>query len=279
MREGHFTIGGVTLGVAPYLITEAPKGFPSSPGIRTGSMPRPHQDGAYGGHGWAAAAQLELAGKIVGATSWSDLEAKATALIAACWVNESADLVVDTEARLRVMGVRSVGDAPIEIVESNSYTSADWRVTWEALDPRLYSGTIHSGVTALPLIAGGVAFPMAAPISFGDPAGGGSIVVVTTGSAPAPWSARIDGPISQPSITHQELGRTLTFDITLLAGEYLLIDSADRTVLLNGTASRYSTLRRPDWFDLYPGPALNTIRFNGTTGAGTLTFTWQDAWW
>jgi phage-related protein len=81
-----------------------------------------------------------------------------------------------------------------------------------------------------------------------------------------------------PSITHQELGLTLAFNITIAAGDYLLVDSNARTVLLNGTASRYSTLVQPNWFDLSPLTS-NTIRFNGASGAGTMTFSYRNAWW
>jgi hypothetical protein len=81
-----------------------------------------------------------------------------------------------------------------------------------------------------------------------------------------------------PSITHQEQGLTLLFNITLAAGDFLVVDSGARSVLLGGTASRYSTLAQPNWFDLSPLTS-NTIRFNAASGAGTLTFSYRNAWW
>lgn len=277
MREATWAIGSVTLGALPYPVTEPPKGWPDGPPIRTRTTPKPLRHGAYGDVGWADAAPLELAGRIIGATSWADLNAKRDALIAAAWLSSLATVTVTLEGGVqRTMRVRSEGNAPVEVVEGNSYTDAHWRVQWQALDPRMYGLAVKSSIVSLPGGAGGMTFPLTFDLVFGA-AAGGTAFVTNAGSAPAPWTARFDGPLTNPSVTYQEAGLTLSFTITLAAGEFLLVDSSSRTVLLNGTASRYSTLAQPNWWDLPPGSS--TIRFNAASGSGTMTFSFFDAWW
>lgn len=278
MREATYAINGVTLGTLPYVITDPPRGFPSGPPIRARITPRPLQHGAYGDIGWADAMPLELSGRIIGAGSWSALNGLGSTLVEACWTGQLATLVITGDGVSRQMTVRSMGTSPVEIVEGNSYTDATWRVQWQALDPRQYDTALTSTVVNLPLTSGGWVFPWTFDWTFGGGSAGGVVFATNSGSAPAPWTARFDGPLVNPAITHQELGLTLLFNITLAAGEFLIIDSNSRTVLLGGTASRYSTLAQPNWFDLSPLTS-NTIRFNAASGTGTLTFSYRNAWW
>jgi hypothetical protein len=279
VREATYTINGITLGSSPYLITEPPKGFNDGPPIRTASIPRPHQHGAYGDAGWAGAKLLELEGMIVlpgTPDTWAAMNDAIGALIGGCWASDQTVLRITGSGVDRIMSVRSTGSG-VEAVESNVHTGADWHVMWEALDPREYSFALHSLVTTLPGSIGGVGFDMAAPINFGGGTTGGTLSAPNAGTAPAPWVARFDGPLTAPIIEHVEQGRSLQLNTTIAAGDFYVLDSAAHSVLLAGTASRYNLLARPTWFDLTPG--ANTIRLGGAAGAGTLTFTYRDAWW
>jgi hypothetical protein len=277
MREALYTINGIVLGADPYVITDPPVGFSAGPPIVANTVKKPTQHGAYGGKGWADALPLELSGVLYGGASWATMNAARDALVAACWVPEETDVTIVGEGVSRLMRVRSRGSNPVEVTETNTYTEAMWRVQWEALDPRMYSTTLHSTTVGLPAASGGFAYPLVFPRDYGGGGSGGSIAAANAGSAPAPWTARFDGPLVAPRITHQEQDRTIRLGLTLDAGEFLILDSQSRTALLSGTASRYSSLVTPAWFDLTPGP--NTIRFLATSGSGTLTFAWRDAWW
>jgi hypothetical protein len=278
MREATYTINGVVLGASPYVITQAPKGVGSAPPARTSSTPKPQQDGAYGDRGYAGPKTIELAGLLYGdGTSWATLNARRDALIAAAYCKTDTVMTIVGDGLSRQITVRSVGPSPVEVVEGNASTVADWRAEWEALDPRLYSTALYSVVAGLPVASGGVTFNMAAPITFGAAGSGGTVLAPNAGSAPAPWTARLDGPLTNPSIIHQEQGLTLMLVGSVLAGEFLTVDVLSRSILLGGTASRYGFLAAPAWFLLNPG--TNTIRFNAVSGTGTLTFNWRDAWW
>lgn len=111
--------------------------------------------------------------------------------------------------------------------------------------------------------------------------GGGQVptggVVVNAGNRPTPAVFTIAGPIDNPIIANDTLSKTLAFQISLSASETLVIDTINKTVLLNGVTNRRSTLIAPTWFLLAPGG--NFIRFGGSSaGAPTLTVQYRSAW-
>ena len=66
---------------------------------------------------------------------------------------------------------------------------------------------------------------------------------------------------------------------TLQEGEFLVIDTDARSVLLQGTASRRSTmLPGSDWFALKPGATPVLFRARDYAPAARLTAEWRDAW-
>jgi len=144
-------------------------------------------------------------------------------------------------------------------------------------DPRLYSD-LSASSAALPTAGGGLSFDATADFAFGATSVGGELTLNNVGSFSTPVVFRIDGPVQTPRIIHNGLDKELEMDITLLAGEFVLLDSESRTVLLGGTASRYSSLTTDsEWFDLVPG--VNQISFRGaSTAAGSLTATFRSAW-
>jgi len=118
-------------------------------------------------------------------------------------------------------------------------------------------------------------------ISFSLDFGGGAVptggTVTNNGNRPTPAIMTIAGPIDNPIIVNDTVGAALNFLISIGAGETLVIDLANKTVLLNGVTNRRSALIAPNWFYLEPGG--NFIRFGGTTGgAPTLTIQFRSAW-
>ena len=103
--------------------------------------------------------------------------------------------------------------------------------------------------------------------------------MANAGTATAPWDAHVSGPCTGITITGPN-GEQIRWDGTLLAGETLTFDAhpSRRTVLLQGTASRYGLIAPlSDWFMLEPGE--NQVSFNSDTSTGTATFHWRDSWW
>lgn len=147
-----------------------------------------------------------------------------------------------------------------------------------ATDPLIYSETEHELSTTLPESPEGLTWPLSWPLTWGAVSAAGTIVADNDGSFNAPVVLRIDGPVTDPRIENLTVGRTIELDMTLAEGEFVVIDTKARTVLLAGTANRYSNLT-PDnqWWDLAPG--ANEITFRASTpDEALLTVTWRSAW-
>jgi len=147
-----------------------------------------------------------------------------------------------------------------------------------AEDPRIYDFTQTS--TNIPIgaiVTNGFGFNLGFSFSFGTVStnSDGQFVSVS-GNRPTPPIFTISGPVTNPLIISDTLGRTMGFTITLGVGETLVIDTQYRTVRLNGTTNRRSTLTLPGWFMLQPGS--NFIRFRAAAGSGTLNIAYRNAW-
>lgn len=122
-----------------------------------------------------------------------------------------------------------------------------------APDPRKYGLNPDAYNIALPSYAGGVDLPNDLPFALPVRTSGGSAIVTNIGDMDGPWIARITGPAPAPTLTAVDLGRYMTVDIDLGAGETLDLDSRTKTVVLNGTASRAGLIvRGSTWFELPP---------------------------
>lgn len=166
----------------------------------------------------------------------------------------------------------------LPIGEEFYYGIPEAAVEFFATDPRIYSAVSNSEVVGLPSGGPGASFNFTFNLSFGGVSESGTIYLTNDGTFSTPWTARIDGPVTNPSIENVLTGDTLSFNIVVASGDYLLLNSDDRSVLLNGTASRYSSLDAgSSWWELEPGS--NEVKFRAsTTTAATLTLTWRDAW-
>jgi len=279
MREALFTLNGLSFGAdTDYPIVGSIRGLPGSPSLRQETILRPQQDGAFGGTGFYGTRRITFEGLILNeAGGWGELYDLSSALVAALATKAPAllELELDDGRQLQTL-VRAVSE--VGVSERNVSTVADWQAQLEALDPRLYAGGSASTVeVGLPDSGGtGVEFPMESPITFGSSPLGGIATATNAGTIETPWTATISGPIINPSIEHVEQGLTLEFIGELEADETLVVDGDNHAVLLNGSTNRYSWLVAPAWFLLDPG--ANTIRFNATSGTGTLSLEWRSAW-
>lgn len=148
-----------------------------------------------------------------------------------------------------------------------------------AEDPRLYSATLTT--VNIPFAAGastGFGFDLGFNFGFGGSGSGiGGAFVSNLGNRPTPPTFTITGPCVTPSIVDDTYGHSLSFNITLAASETLVVDPANKTVKLNGSVNRRSTLVNPDWFFLESGQTF--IRYNAVSGTGSsMSVSFRSAW-
>jgi len=71
---------------------------------------------------------------------------------------------------------------------------------------------------------------------------GGSLTVAQAGNRPTPLTFKIHGPIKNPSVTRTSDGSRIALKGTIASGNYVEVNTADRTVKLNGTSNLLSFL-------------------------------------
>lgn len=94
------------------------------------------------------------------------------------------------------------------------------------------------------------------------------------GSFPSPPIVTITGAAVNPRITNTRTGLFVQINETLVGGDSLVIDFAERTVEKNGVSIYHSFDPSSRWWQLEPGS--NDIEFTGITGTKELA--WRSAW-
>lgn len=142
-------------------------------------------------------------------------------------------------------------------------------------DPNVYDAVEQAPTTSLPAGSGGLALPMTFPLAFGSVGVGGLLTATNTGTvAVRPQLEVLAGGLAQlvnPRIENTRTGQVLQFAITLAVGSWLTIDTDERTVLLNDSASRRANLLGVLDFQLDPGD--NDVTFRADSGGTDATLT------
>jgi len=162
-----------------------------------------------------------------------------------------------------------------------------------ALDPTVYSGEEYTtGDIGLPLFSGGLVAPWTAPLLSVVTISAGRASIVNRGDRDVGLQIRLTAGAAgliQPIVAltcPDGTVQSLRIALDLSAGEYLDIDTAAETIVLNGTASRrqYAT---GDW-PIMPGhdPLLGTLpapcdltwSAGAASATATMSATWRDAY-
>jgi hypothetical protein len=157
-----------------------------------------------------------------------------------------------------------------------------WAVQWRCPDPLRY-GPTHSLSTSLPQPGGGLDYNLykTGMLDYGTPGDTGRITLDNPGTADAPIRFAVLGPHDVGFELSAE-GRRLTYGAPVPAGQALDIDTADGTVLVEGTSSRRSNLIVADWLYV-PAQDSLTVQYTslGATAdpAAVVTATWQETSW
>lgn len=276
MTAYQATLRGVTFGAdTVYEHAEAPAGF-GVPDIRSGDVPIPRGDGVIAGDDFLAARVVVFDLWVLGDTD-VDVEASARSLKAAFAPSrEDIELVVALSGdpvSYSLFGRPRGCELSLAFLPQGV---GRVRAVFLATDPRLLAAESTAGIS-LPAGSAGLVFPADAPFAFGALSSSGEAIVSNTGTVDADWTATIDGPVVGPRIEWVEGGVLLSLpSLTVPAGDTLEFDSRTRSVMLDGSASRYSSLSTVSrWWRLPPGDS--TIRYRAVSGSGGLTFRHRPA--
>lgn len=144
-----------------------------------------------------------------------------------------------------------------------------------ATDPKKYANSPSSFVVSVGVTAGGFAWPFTWPLTW--PGSTASAAILTNlGNVPTYPNVRFDGPLTNPAITNLNTGQTVSLTISIATGDWVDLNFANRTVLINGAVNRYPYLDDADWWAIAPGNT--TVALTADAGTGTALITWRSAW-
>ncbi len=108
-----------------------------------------------------------------------------------------------------------------------------------------------------------------APVA-GSPAGS-SLTISQSGNRPTPVTFKVHGPIKNPSILRTSDGSRIALTGSIASGSYVEINTAERTVKLNGTTSALSMLNaaNTNWPMGEAPPSPNTTTYELTATSAT----------
>lgn len=126
-------------------------------------------------------------------------------------------------------------------------------------------GEEQSASTGLPANGGGLTYPLTYPLDYGATGSTGQVSVTNTGTAATPVLYVVEGPlpdgfeVSSDGVRHRYLAE-------VGAGQSITVDSADGTVLLDGSSDRRANLIVDDWFTV-PAGQSKTFQFTAIDGS------------
>lgn len=144
-------------------------------------------------------------------------------------------------------------------------------------DAQLFIDTlVSSGALSRPS-GSGVAWPWTWPVTWGTTTGG-VVTVYNSGNASSWPTITFTGPATNPAVVHQESGTLFELNTTLVAGDSVVVDMKEHTVIKNGTTNLFSAKTdTSDWFSIAPGNNTLTYSTGVTTDTGTMEATFYSA--
>lgn len=280
MEYREFAFGGTS----DFLIAPGIRGLFDNPDMVSSDQRRLRRHGLHPGDDWYEGREVTIPIEITGDDT-ADWESNLQSIKTAFAVDPERD---ETEEPLvfQVPGIAGGRKARIlarprglegELGTEWFYEIPIVRARFFSTKPWIYDNT-ETTVTS-PILAGsssGITWPLVWPLVWGTVTAS-SFTATNDGTARAEFVATIPGPVVNPVIQHVDRGVELGFTLTVEAGQWLEVDTENRTVLLNGTANRYYTKTSGStWFNLSPGD--NTLSYRADSGSSTLSIAYRSTW-
>ncbi|SNR33144.1 phage tail family protein [Blastococcus mobilis] len=280
--------GGLTLATGqdgPYRLTSL-EGWEELPPARYDKQSRTNAHGAHPsrvfsderlviveGFCWSATERDALLAQLQAATPFQDDEQPLTVTAAGRTLSASAQLL---QARpMLLKGQWGIG-------------RFGWLLQWRCPDPLRY-GPPRTVATPLPAPGGGLQYNLYKTgfLDYGQPGTLGRVTLTNAGTAPAPILFGVRGGLEQ-GWEISAAGDRLRYVAPVPSGQVIEVDTAVGTVMVEGTASRRSSLVISDWLyvpraapDGTPGEL--TVQFTSLGGsrdpAAELSATSSDVYW
>lgn len=271
---------GLVLGAGTdYEIVEI-RGIDDLVEMRTSDIERPAEHGLFAGTDFAAGRTVEIDLEVTGTTD-AAFRANVQALADKTVIQSAESPLVFRLPSLSSGLDRRINARPrrrvLPVNLDYFFRIAPARLAFFAVDPRVYSDAETTLTTAAATSGGGRTYARVYPLTYAAGGTGGTLVATNAGNFPTRPTLVVTGPCDTPKIENVTAGRHLQVAVVLASGDFLEIDTDARTVLLNGTASRYSSLSQDSsWWELAPG--ASSLKFTSASNVGTLEIHFRSAW-
>lgn len=179
--------------------------------------------------------------------------------------------------RIRQVGCKSLG-FKYDWDNGRNIGAVPFQAQLVAEDPTIYSTSLYQAtwvpVTGAPT---GRGYNRSFNYGYGGAYSGNTQGLVNLGNKSSGLTFVVAGSCTNPRITNDLTGEYIQVNITLGAADTLTIDTRNRTIYLNGTASRRNALAPGSMFFLAQ-PGTTFVRYLTGSGTATLTATWRDAY-
>lgn len=246
------------------------------PPIRTSSGTYSGRDGGYVGSQFYGMRLITLTGRFF-STSPAVLESTRRA-IAAALASPTVPLTITTNAGNNYL-INCFADS-LNMPINRSINSAPFKITLIAADPTIYdnSGGGLNTASLAKILGGGITWPISwNPVTWA--AGSSPTTVSNTGNVNAYPLITLSDVMTNPTVTNTTTGQFFSLSgLTTVAGDKVVIDMANHTVLLNGgPIYTYATLTSTFW-PLIPGS--NTVSLKSSVSGDTVSgvMTWRSGY-
>jgi len=174
--------------------------------------------------------------------------------------------------------VPSGTETMFEVVKAHDDTMFEATVELVAFSPFFYDPTLYQ--VEFSAFAGGFRLPFTYPFTLGVT---GSGLVQNDGSSPTPAVITISGPFTNPVLTNERTGETISVKYTLSAGEKLIINTDPQNtavVFVDAGGTRYAAFNAVTsdsaFWQLLPGENIIHYADSGVIGNVPIRIEWYD---
>jgi hypothetical protein len=188
----------------------------------------------------------------------------------------------DAPRRLQLRVDQQSKPVGVDLAPSQRSIQAQWKAptgVWEAADEA--AETVNADLVGDPV---GLSFPVTLPASFAATMSTGASTLTSLGAVPAHFVAQIYGPCTGPRLVNETTGEEITFTsaLTLGAGEYVEVDTRERSAVMNSIASS-SVLGQVDftvtsWWRVEPGDQQIRYAPAGASSGAVAVINYRPAW-
>lgn len=159
---------------------------------------------------------------------------------------------------------------------NNGGLRSDFLIQLEAGDPLIYrtdGGDSHSANISR-VVQGGYVTPYILPVSWDS--GSSGTIVANGGDSVAYPVITLTNAALNPSVTNQITNEIFKLTLSMLAGDVVVIDMANRTVKLNGSSIMGNKTSDSTWWGLQPGNNPVVLNSDSAGDAVTGVLVWRN---